>query len=155
MSTKSKKKSSRTGNSNKPNTSKASNGKATSTTVSSSVSSRSKPAVKKRTTLMTIALVVIVLHGLFAAIAYSSLKSDPSVNHPALITMAVVHFLANVVAAYGIYKWKKWGLQVYAYSAILGVVVGSMAMGLWSIFVLILPLVILGYIFRSHYDQFE
>lgn len=160
MSTKSKKKkssSSNTGNANKPSSSNksSSSGSSTSKSSSSYVSSKSKPAVKKRTTLMTIALVVIVLHGLFAAIAYSTLKSDPSVNHPALITMAVVHFLANVVAAYGIYKWKKWGLQVYAYSAILGVVVGSMAMGLWSIFVLILPLVILGYIFKAHYDQFE
>jgi hypothetical protein len=133
----------------------SSSSKTTSSKASSSyVSSKSKPE-KKRTTLMWVAIVVIVVHGLAAAIAYSSLKTDPSVNHPALISMAVLHFLANVVAAYGIYKWKKWGLQVYAYSAILGVVTGAMAMGLWSIFVLILPLVILGYIFKAHYDQFE
>jgi lipoprotein signal peptidase len=154
MPTKSKKNkssSSRTGNSNKPSSSKASNNKAS----SSYVSSKSKPEVKKRSTLMTIALVVIVLHSLIAAYLYSTLSADPSVSRPWLISMAVVHFLANVVAAYGIFKWKKWGLHLYAYSAVVGMVTGALAVGIWSMFYLILPLIIMGYIFRSHYDQFE
>jgi hypothetical protein len=130
-------------------------GSTSSKPVSSSPSSRNKPAVKKRTTLMTVAIVVIVLHGLIAAILYSTLSGDPDINRTYLITLTVIHFLANVVAAYGIYIWKKWGLQLYAYSAILGAVTGALAFGIWTLFVLILPLVILGYIFKAHYDQFE
>jgi hypothetical protein len=157
MSSKTKKKKSASKGSDGRAISSTSSGSSSSSSKSSSsyVSSKSKPEVKKRTTLMTVAIVLIVVHGLVAAILYSSLSGDRDVQRPTLITMTVIHFLANVVAAYGIYKWKKWGLQVYAYSAILGLVTGALAMGIWSMFILILPLVILGYIFKAHYDQFE
>jgi hypothetical protein len=110
---------------------------------------------KKRGTALTIALIIIVLHGAAAAIAYSSMSTGPDVQRPWIISMFVIHFLANIVAAIGIFLWKKWGISLYAASSILGVVAGALGVGLWSIFYLILPLVILGYIVKSKLKFFS
>jgi len=128
------------------------------TTKPSSARAGSKPKkeVKKvRGTLLTVALVVIVLHGIVSAYLYSTLSTAPEVQRPWIITMMVVHFLANVAAAIGIYYWKKWGLYVYAGSTIIALVTGLVSIGIWSVFYMVLPLVILGWLLREKWDYFS
>ncbi len=117
---------------------------------------KKKPVVvkKERGIWLTTALVIMAVHGLFAAYAVLSLNSAPDVQRPWIIGMTVFHFLANIVAAGAIFYWKKWGLYLYFASTIVGIVAGTLAVGLWSIYYLIIPLVILGYIIRSKREYF-
>jgi lipoprotein signal peptidase len=115
---------------------------------------KKKVVKKERGTLLLIALILIVVHSLVAAILYSTLKSSPDIQRPWLITMMVVHFLANVAAAAGIYFWKKWGLYLYSASAIIALVAGLLAVGMLSVFYMVLPIVILGWLLRTKWDYF-
>jgi hypothetical protein len=118
---------------------------------------QSKPR-KTRGTWLTIALIVIVLHGLAAAVYYAASKVDSAyMDRPWLISLMVVHFLANVLAAVGIWYWKKWGVYIYIGSTILAVIVGliTTGLGMVSIFYFALPLVIVGWLLRTKWDYFE
>jgi hypothetical protein len=113
---------------------------------------------KTRGTWLTIALVVIVLHGLLAAVYYAAAKVDSAyMARPWLISLMVVHFLANVAAAIGIWYWKKWGVYIYIVSTILAVIVGliTTGLGMVSIFYFALPLVIVGWLLRTKWAYFD
>jgi cell division protein FtsW (lipid II flippase) len=118
-----------------------------------------KAPVKTRGTLLTIALVVMVLHGLAAAIFYAVARQDALstayMSRPWLIALMSLHFLLNVVAAVGIWFWKKWAMYVYAASTILAVVVGLLSVGIWSVFYMVLPFVIIGWLLRTKWDYFK
>lgn len=119
-------------------------------------SNKQKPQVKKEHgALLTAVLVIIAVHGLIAAVAYSTMSTVPEVQRPWIVTAMVVHFLANVAAAVGIFYWKKWGLYVYAASTVIALVVGLVTIGMWSVFYMILPLVIVGWLLRTKWDYFE
>jgi lipoprotein signal peptidase len=128
----------------------------TTNTKNKKATNKKKQAVKKnRGTLLTIVLVLMAVHGIFAAILYSTMSTAPEVQRPWIITMMVVHFLANVAAAVGIFYWKKWGLYVYAASTILALVAGLISIGIWSVFYMVLPLAILGWMLRNKWDYFD
>jgi hypothetical protein len=111
---------------------------------------------KTRGTLLTIALIVMILHGLLAAIFYAVARFDTTnLDRPWALGLMVVHFLANVVAAVGLFYWQKWALYVYAGSTIIAVVVGLLTVGIWSVFYMVLPLVIIGWLLRSKWSYFE
>jgi hypothetical protein len=116
--------------------------------------SKKKPVVhKQHGAVLTGALVIMALHGIFAAYLYST--GAPVTSRPWIISLMVVHSLANIVAAVAIFYWKKWGLYVYAASTILALVLGLISIGVWSVFYMILPFVILGWILRSKMQYFE
>lgn len=113
---------------------------------------------KIRGTWLTIALVVMVLHGLLAAVYYAAAKVDSVyMARPWLISLMVLHFLANVLAAIGIWYWKKWGIYIYIASTILAVIVGliTTGLGMVSVFYMVLPLVILGWLLRTKWSYFD
>jgi hypothetical protein len=120
-----------------------------------STNSKKKPVRKVRGTALTIALVVIVVHSLLAAVLYFGLRTDPGVERTWILGLMVLHFLLNVLAAIGIYYWKLWGMYVYAASAIIALVAGLVSIGVWSVFYMILPVAILGWLLRSKWDNFE
>jgi hypothetical protein len=123
-------------------------------TSSSKGYAQKKHVVKKeRGVLLTIALIIMAVHGIFAAYLYSS--TAPEVQRPWVIGLMVVHFLANIAAAVGIFYWKKWGLYVYAASTVLALVAGLVSIGIWSVFYMVLPLAILGWMLRSKWNYFE
>jgi hypothetical protein len=111
---------------------------------------------KTRGTLLTIALVVIVLHGLIAALFYTTARLDTTyLDRPWALGLMALHFLLNVVAAVGIWYWQKWAMYVYAGSAILALVVGLLTVGIWSVFYMVLPLAILGWLLRTKWSYFS
>jgi hypothetical protein len=121
---------------------------------SNNPSNKKKPVVhKQHGAVLTGALVLMAVHGIFAAYLYST--GAPEVSRPWIISLMVVHSLADIVAAVAIFYWKKWGLYVYAASTILALVLGLISVGVWSVFYMILPLVIMGWILRSKWEYFE
>lgn len=119
---------------------------------SKSVVKSKTPKHPQRGTWLTIALVLMVLHGIVAALFFYFSKTDPAVDRTWMLSLMVVHSLANVTAAVGIWYWKKWAMHVYFYSTIIGLVVGMMAVGWVAIFHFVLPAAILGYLMRSKWD---
>ena len=120
------------------------------------VSNYKKKAVirhKERGPILTILLIIMAIHGIFAAYLYS--VGAPEVERPWIISMMVVHSLADIAAVVGIYYWKKWGLYVYAASTVLALVAGLLSVGVWSVFYMVLPLAILGWVLRSKWGYFE
>ena len=114
-----------------------------------------KAPPKVRGTALTVALVIIILHGLLAAIYYAVARLDPSLDRTWPLALMSLHFLLNLIAAIGIWNWKQWGIYLYAASAILAVVVGLMTIGIWSLFYLALPVAILGWLLRTKWDYFS
>ena len=149
MSTKSKNKKA---SSTKPSSSRASSTKSSSTRP---INKKKAPVKKVHGTLLTIALVIMGVHGIVAAYLYYSLSTAPEVQRPWILGMMVLHFLANIAAAFGIFYWKKWGLYVYAFSTIIALVAGLLSVGIWSVFYMVLPFVIVGWLLRTKWDYFE
>lgn len=116
---------------------------------------KTKAQVKERGIWLQIILVVMAIHGIFAAYFYYTVRTqEPYLDRPMILTLMVIHSLANVVAVIGIWFWKKWALYVYAGSTILALVVGLLSIGAWSVFYMVLPLAILGYVLRSKWGYF-
>lgn len=110
---------------------------------------------KERGAFVTIVLVLMALHGIFATYFYYTVRTqEADLNRPMLLTLMVLHSLANVIAAVGIWYWKKWALYVYAASTIVALVVGLLAVGAWSIFYMVLPFAIVGWALRTKWDYF-
>lgn len=111
--------------------------------------------VKERGTALTIILILIALHGVFATYFYYTVRTqEADLSRPMILSLMVVHSLANVIAAVGIWYWQKWALYVYAASTIIALVVGLLVVGAWSVFYMVLPLVILGWVLRTKWDYF-
>jgi hypothetical protein len=114
---------------------------------------RRKPL--ERGTILTILLVAIAVHGIFATVLYYNLRvNETYITRPWLLTFMVVHSLANVIAAVGIWQWKKWGWQLYMGSTVLSLVVGLLTVGMWSAFYMVLPLAIVGWALRNKWNNF-
>jgi hypothetical protein len=110
----------------------------------------------ERGTVLTILLVIMALHGIFATVLYYSLRvNETYITRPWLLTLMVIHSLANVIAAAGIWQWKKWGWQLYIASTVLSLVVGLLTVGMWSAFYVVLPLAIVGWALRTKWDNFS
>jgi hypothetical protein len=114
-----------------------------------------KKAVRKeRGFWLTAALVLMVVTGLAAAIFYNAAKT-PQVDRTWILTMMVIANLGDVLAALGIWFWKRWGLYVYLFATGLAFVAGLASVGMWASFYLILPAVIVGWLLRSKWQYFE
>lgn len=111
---------------------------------------------KVRGTALTIVLVIMALHGIFATYFYYTVRTqEADLNRPAILTVMVLHSLANVIAALGIWYWKKWALHLYAISTVAAIVVGLLTVGIWSLWYMFLPLVIVGWVLRTKWDYFD
>lgn len=121
---------------------------------SSKMNAQKKRVVKKEHgVLLTVALVIMAIHGIIAAILYST--AAPDAQRPWVISMMVIHSLANIAAAVGIFYWKKWGLYVYAASTIIALVAGMISVPWWSVFYMVLPFVIIGWLLRTKWNYFD
>jgi hypothetical protein len=114
-----------------------------------------KPVHKERGFWLTAALVVMVLTGIVAAIFYYAAKTPPDVNRTWILTAMVVANLLDVIAAVGIWFWKKWGLYVYVAATIIALIAGLVTVGMWASFYLVLPAVIVGWLLRTKWSYFD
>ena len=123
-------------------------------TSSSKMNAQKKHTVKKEHgVLLTVALGIMAIHGIVAAYLYA--VAAPDAQRPWVISMMVIHSLANILAAIGIFYWKKWGLYVYAVSTIIAIVAGLITGVVGTVFYMLLPFVIIGWLLRTKWDYFD
>ncbi len=124
-------------------------------TSNSQAQSKKKQVVKKeRGALLTTVLVVIAVQGIFAAYLYYTQNNAVEAQRPWILSAMVLHSLANIAAAIGLFYWKKWGLYVYAASALVAVVAGLLSGVPGALWYQILPVFILGWIIREKRQYF-
>jgi len=104
---------------------------------------------------LSLILIVMALHGIFGTVLYYTIRTQEALEKPWIISLMALHSLANIIAVVGIWFWKKWALYIYAASTVLALFVGLISLGGWSVFYMILPLAILGWILRAKWDLFK
>lgn len=122
----------------------------------SKATSKARPA-KQRNTLLTIALVLVILHGIFLAIVYWTVipEEQRTVGNLAQWAMFLAS-AADIVAGVAMWFWKKWGIYLYAVAAVVGAVIAVLASGdLFLIFGALLPAIIVLYIVMMQRNKFE
>lgn len=120
-------------------------------------SAQAKPAQKRRNTLLTIALVLVILHGIVLALVFWSIEPEASRTLTNIsLAVAALAALADVVAGVAMWFWKKWGIYLYAASAIATAIAGLVASGsLLMVFSALLPAIIVLYIVMAQREKFE
>jgi hypothetical protein len=106
-----------------------------------------QPVRKERTALWAIIIVLIGIHGLVAAaLAYASLNPAYKQYMPVAVALFVLASLAAIVAAVGMWYWKKWSLALYLITVAVACAVHIVFTGsLLFAFVDILPVLVVGY----------
>lgn len=118
--------------------------------------SRAKTS-KRRSTLLTIALVIVILHGIVMAVVYWTVLPDAqrTLGNIALWAMFGAA-VASVVAGVAMWYWKRWGIYLYGAAAVVEAVVALAASGnLVLLFGALLPAVIVLYIVMAEREKFE
>lgn len=118
--------------------------------------SQAKPA-KRRSTLLTIALVLVILQGIFLAVVYWTVLPDAqrTLGNIALWIMFLAA-AADVVAGIAMWFWKRWGIYLYGVAAIVGAAVALLASGdLFLVLGALLPAIIVLYIVLTQRNAFE
>ena len=107
-----------------------------------------KSVKKKRGTFLSVLIVIIFLH---AFLAYASLQDEYANARSWVIPLLGVLSLVDIVAAVGMWNWKKWALYLYGIACIASSAVHLMLTGsLLVVFHDLLPLAILGYVINLH-----
>lgn len=111
-----------------------------------------KPVKRKRGTLLSVLIGIIFLHAFLAALlAYASLQDQYAGSGEWVIPLLGVLALVDILAAIGMWNWKKWALYLYGISCIISSAVHLMLTGsLLVVFHDLLPLAILGYVINLH-----
>jgi hypothetical protein len=110
---------------------------------------------KPRGILLSIALIIMAIHGIIGTVIYYAIRTQDVLERPWIITLMIIHSLLNILAAVAIWYWKKWGLYVYTVSTGISIVAGLVSIGMWSVFYMIFPFVILGWLLRTKWKNFE
>ena len=115
-----------------------------------------KQANKRRSTLLTAALVIVILHGILMAAMYWTVLPDAqrTVGNVALLVMFLAA-AASVVAGVAMWYWKRWGIYLYGVAAVAEAVIALLASGnLVLLFGALLPAVIVLYIVMAEREKF-
>lgn len=106
-----------------------------------------QPTHKKRGTMLTVALALILVDAILTAVMLISYRKDniDSTQLPIFLGLAVLFGIAGVVGAAGMWFWKRWAVYLYLVS-----VAGAVAVGLvifrtqYAAFHAVIPLLLLG-----------
>ena len=111
---------------------------------------------RERSFWMTFWIVLFMLQSIFYAILVNDLINRDVIARPVLLGLLVLVTVADIVALTAIWFWKRWGWYVFVISTGLSIVVGLVATASQlSVFHEIMPLVILGWVYREKQDQFD
>jgi len=102
-------------------------------------------------------LILIGIQSIFYSFLILYLRGQRHDPSPAWILLVLFALsLANVIAVIAIWKWKKWGLQLYAILTAIGIAVGLMLTGSQLVvFHDIIFLVVLGFLVKDKWSYFE
>jgi len=117
------------------------------------------PVKKERGALLSFLIVLIFLHAAFATyLAYLSLKDEYVSSIAWILPVLTLVSLADILAAIGMWYWKKWAIYLYAATRVIATAVHLMLTGsLLVVFFDLLPVSILGYVINLQFkrDLFE
>ncbi len=121
------------------------------------MSNKSTSHQKERGWLLTIALIFVAIGGLISlgvAWSESGLRGTELPNW--YVYAAVAAAIADIIAAFGLWRWKKWGYYLFLASSIVSIVLGLLVTGsaLFA-FSRIIPFAIVGYIILPKWKLFE
>lgn len=122
----------------------------------SKTNTQTKPA-KQRNTLLTIALILVILHSILVLglFWFGAPETQRTVGSIAL-WLTVLSALGDVVAAVAMWFWKKWGIYLYGVATIAGGVGAMLATGsILFLFGAILPAIVVLYIVAMQRNKFE
>ncbi len=122
--------------------------------------SKAKPApkpAKHRNTWLTVALVIVFLHGLLMAAIFWTVRPDVEKTWGNIaVWIMILSAVGDIVAAAAMWLWKRWGIYLYGLAAIGSAIVAVMASGdLFLLFGALLPAIIVLYIVMMQRDKFE
>ena len=127
--------------------------------VSKAKGSSKQPVKKVRGGGLTILLILIFLHSLLAtAIAFSYLKAEYVGSTSWILPLFSLISVAGIVAAVGMWYWKKWGIYLYAAISVISAVIHILLTGsTMVVFYDLIPVAILGYVItlQSKNNLFE
>ena len=93
---------------------------------------------------------------LFFYLIYDMLYQVETIDKPILLGSLVAVTLADLVALGAIWFWQRWGWYIFAISTVISIVVGLIATATQLIvFHEVMPLVILGWVYKDKWDYFN
>ena len=115
------------------------------------------PARKQRNTLLTIALVIVLLHGLLMFAIFWTVRPEAERAWTNIaVWLMIFSAVGDIVAAAAMWYWKRWGIYLYGAAAVASAIVAVMASGdLILLFGALLPAIIVLYIVAMQRDKFE
>lgn len=123
-----------------------------------SAKSAAQPPKPHRSTLMTVAIVLVILHGLFMTAFYYTTGQNLGgrADSPMALTILVLASVADVIAGVAMWYWKRWGIYLYLAATIAKVVVMLVYTGsLYAVFGGLIPTIIVLYIVYPHIKHFD
>jgi cell division protein FtsW (lipid II flippase) len=105
-----------------------------------------KPIKKVRGTLLSVIIILIGLLGLLGVyLARLTLKQEYLTQTTWVLPLLILAGLLTVVAAIGLWQWKKWGIYLYVITQIMAMIAHLVLTGsLYVVFYDLIPLLILG-----------
>jgi hypothetical protein len=109
------------------------------------------PAKPVRGGLLTAAIVIMAIHGVFNTVALLLIRKSEYYNPPPWLWAAAFGVgIATLVAALALWYWKRWGLYLYLVAAIASAVIGVITFPTFGIvFYNLIPVAIVGWILTS------
>lgn len=113
-----------------------------------------KPVVPQKPVrggLLTAAIVIMAIHGVFNTVALLLIRKSEYYNPPPWLWAAAFGVgIATIVAAVALWYWKRWGLYLYLAAAVASGIVGVITFPSFGIaFYNLIPVAILGWILNS------
>ena len=111
----------------------------------------------ERGALLTIAIILVVLHGaFFTALSYSVIKGEDLIPAPVLLGLLFLCSVATVVAGIAMWFWKRWGIYLYVVAGVATALLFLMrTASIWMFFGAFIPMVIVGYILQPRLKYFN
>jgi hypothetical protein len=122
---------------------------------STSKKSTKKEVKKRRGGLLSVLIILIGVHAIFATyLSYTSLKQYYVGQKDWILGLLVLISLADLVAAVGIWLWKQWAIYLYIAATVILTAMSIVLTGsVWVILYQMLPVAILGYVINLQNKQ--
>ncbi len=119
--------------------------------------SKSRNHKPERGCLLTGAIILVGISGVVALITALGENGFKTTGMPGwFIAAAAVAAIADIIAAVGLWSWKKWAYYLYLAATIVSIILGLLATGsaLFA-FSRIIPFAIVGYIVLPKWKYFD
>ncbi|MCB0045308.1 MAG: hypothetical protein KDD92_07760 [Caldilineaceae bacterium] len=117
-----------------------------------------KPTAKKhrqRSTLLTVAIILVILHGIFMTVLYYS-GMGGSGSSPVALSLMVLASIADVIAGIALWGWKRWGIYLYAAATVLkAVIILIYSLSAITVFGVLVPAIVVLYIITPRLKDFD